>query len=149
MSKKERIRVLSLAVVRNRGRILAAAGHDGEKGEDFYRLLGGGVDFGERSTDALIREFQEELGREIRVGRLLGVVENLFAFEGRPGHEVCFIYEAEFVDEELYDWKKIPLIEESFHGRHAEWVDPSEDDPPIYPPFDYADDIMHEKSSRM
>ena len=126
MSKKNRIRVLSLAVIRNGAAILSSQGHDGKKQEDFYRLLGGGVDFGERSEEALIREFQEELDAKIRVLRLLTVVENLFTFEGQEGHEICFIHEAEFVDGDFYRLSRLPLVEESFRGRFAVWVDPAE-----------------------
>lgn len=126
MPKKSRIRVLALAVVKNDNRILASPGYDRKKKRSFYRLLGGGIDFGERAEDALVREFREELGQDITVVKFLKVLENLFSFEGEEGHEICFIFEAEFVDKGLYAMDRLPLIEESFHGRYAKWVDPRE-----------------------
>jgi len=40
--------------------------------------MGGGVDFGETSRDALQREFQEEIQAELTNIRHLGCLENLF-----------------------------------------------------------------------
>jgi 8-oxo-dGTP pyrophosphatase MutT (NUDIX family) len=40
---------------------LVAHGHDSVKSEDFYRPLGGGIEFGELSEAALRREIKEEL----------------------------------------------------------------------------------------
>lgn len=93
------IRVLALAVLRRAdGRILVEKGEDTKKGEVFYRPLGGGVEFGERGEDALKREFREELGKEIVVRGFLQAVENIFVWEGRPGHEVILFFDCAFAD---------------------------------------------------
>jgi len=88
------IRVKAMAVLTN-----AAGTHhlvmrwpDVVKGEDFHRLLGGGVELGERSEAAVVREISEELGATLLEPTLLGVVENIFEFDGEPGHEVVFVY---------------------------------------------------------
>ena len=88
------IRVKAMAVLRN-----AAGTHhlvmrwpDATQGEEFHRLLGGGVEPGERTVDAVVREIAEELGATLLDPELLGVVENIFEFEGEPGHEVVFVY---------------------------------------------------------
>ena len=60
--------------------------------DDFYALPGGRVELMESSEEALRREMHEELGLEIRVERLLWVVENLFIYEGRKGHELGLYY---------------------------------------------------------
>ena len=65
---------------------------------DFHRLLGGHVEFGERSADAVVREIAEELGTALVRPVLLGVLENVFTFDGRPGHEVVFVYAGSLPD---------------------------------------------------
>ncbi len=58
----------------------------------FHRLLGGHVEFGERSIEAVVREIAEELHTELTDVALLGVLESIFWYAGRPGHEVVFVY---------------------------------------------------------
>jgi ADP-ribose pyrophosphatase YjhB (NUDIX family) len=58
----------------------------------FHRLLGGNVEFGELVAECVAREILEETGREFVVTALLGHLENVFTFEGRPGHEVDFVF---------------------------------------------------------
>ena len=60
--KKQKIRVIAVSVFQNAGRILVFKGHDPVKGETFYRPLGGAIEFGETSQQALVREIREELG---------------------------------------------------------------------------------------
>ena len=104
------------------GRYFANPGEDRIKGYKFYRFCGGGIEFGETAADALRREFMEEFGVRVIPGRQIGIVENIFEFEGAPGHEIVFILEAEFEDKKLYDMEKIPLIEEEFSGKFCTWV---------------------------
>lgn len=86
------IRVLALAVLLWRDHLLCAEGYDTVKQQTFFRPLGGGVEFGERAEDAAVRELREELGMTVEVRAPLGVAENLFTYQGRPGHEVVFEY---------------------------------------------------------
>ena len=92
------IRVLALAVIRRGDELLVEDGKDPVKGEHYLRLLGGGVDFGERGEDAVRRELHEEIGVELADVRFLGVVENLFTLLDKPHHEVCLLYAARFAD---------------------------------------------------
>ena len=55
---------------------------------DFWVLPGGGVRPFESSEAAVKREFREELGIEIRVLRLLWIVENAFVFDGIRVHGI-------------------------------------------------------------
>ena len=48
------------------------------EGQDFWFLPGGRGELGEPARDTLVREMREEINAEIRVGRLLWVVENFF-----------------------------------------------------------------------
>ena len=56
--------------------------------EDFWFLPGGRVELLETSGEALIREMKEELGVEVRIERLLWVVENFFELDGKSYHEL-------------------------------------------------------------
>jgi 8-oxo-dGTP pyrophosphatase MutT (NUDIX family) len=49
-------------------------GSDPSDGRTFHRLLGGGVELGERSVEAVVREIAEELGATMLEPRLLGVL---------------------------------------------------------------------------
>jgi 8-oxo-dGTP pyrophosphatase MutT (NUDIX family) len=81
--------------------------------------LGGGIEFGEDSRAALVREIEEELKAEVENIQLLGVLENLFVFEGQPGHEIVFVYDAEFVDKTLYQQETIQAYE---HGNNSHFI---------------------------
>ena len=82
MHKPGEIRVLALGMIIDGDRIFISEGYDPVKQQTFYRAMGGGVDFGETSRDALQREFQEEIQAELTNIRYLGCLENLFVFNG-------------------------------------------------------------------
>jgi ADP-ribose pyrophosphatase YjhB (NUDIX family) len=122
----EGIRAMALAIIKNeKNQILVSPGYDKIKNESFYRLLGGGVDFKEYSEDALKREFQEELNAELTNCKLLGVVENIFTYDGLTGHEICFIYSADFVDAKMYEQSEFKIIDSKDEGRVI-WLDETE-----------------------
>jgi 8-oxo-dGTP pyrophosphatase MutT (NUDIX family) len=105
MAKKKRVRPLAICVFRNNDCILVAEGYDPVKDEHFYRPLGGGIEFGESSQETICRELMEELNVEVERDRLsyLGAVENIFHFNGSPGHEIVLIYDGRLKDAALYD----------------------------------------------
>lgn len=86
------IRNISVGLPVKAGHVLALFGTDRSRGLDFLRAIGGGIEFGERAEDALRREFMEELGVQLESVELLGVRENIFTYEGEPGHEISHIY---------------------------------------------------------
>lgn len=45
----------------------------------------------------------EELRLDINVTGYVDMIENIFTWEGIPGHEIILIYEAEFSDKSVYD----------------------------------------------
>lgn len=92
----QRIRVIAICLVLHDDHLLMAEGYDSVKEETFYRSLGGEVEFGEPAADAVARELREELGRDVEVRDLLGVIENRFTLEGDQGHEIVFEYLATF-----------------------------------------------------
>jgi 8-oxo-dGTP pyrophosphatase MutT (NUDIX family) len=68
----------------------------------FYRRLGGAIEFGERAVHTLRRELNEEIGEEIADLHYLATLENIFTFNGRPGHEIVLVYGGRFVDPRIY-----------------------------------------------
>lgn len=114
------IRPLVLVIINHNGRTLVSPGHDHVKGVDFYRLLGGGIEFGEDSLSALRREIKEELGLELKNYQLLNIQENIFEFNGHAGHEICFIYRADLASEEIYQKESVQILDETNH--QAIWL---------------------------
>jgi ADP-ribose pyrophosphatase YjhB (NUDIX family) len=95
------IRVKAFAVLLDRSRsrhVVWVAQDETKRPTTFHRLLGGHVEFGERSADAVVREINEELGTRLEEVVLLGVLENVFRYAGEPGHEVVFVYGATIRD---------------------------------------------------
>ncbi len=117
-----KIKAKSFCLMRNGERILVYRSYDPAKDEYFWRPLGGSIEFGERSHEAAIREMLEETGHRVENPKLLGVYENIFEYDGKPGHEIVFLYDAAFADRSVYDQQELPCYE---HGndRHftAEW----------------------------
>ena len=91
MNKFEEIRPIVLGLAFKDNKLLVSEGFDKIKNQTFYRCLGGGIKFLEKSTDALKREFKEEINIDIEIKDFLGVSENMFTFEGKNAHELVFI----------------------------------------------------------
>ncbi|MEX2256237.1 MAG: NUDIX domain-containing protein [Acidimicrobiia bacterium] len=115
------IRVVAVCVVLRDDEILVFEGRDAVEGRTFYRPLGGGVEFGERSAETIVREIREELGIDVRVGRDLGTLENVFTWQSEPRHEVLRVHEADFIDRGMYARDRFDLTE---HGEklQALWL---------------------------
>ena len=116
------IRVVALAVFLVGDRILVARGVDPVSGEAFHRPLGGGVEFGETAAVAVRREMMEELSASIDEPTQLGVLENVFEYAGRPGHEIVFVFDARFSDAALYEQSELPVTETGSGWRAARWM---------------------------
>ena len=123
--KKKRIRPLAICVFRHNDRILVAEGYDPVKDEHFYRPLGGGIEFGENSTETICREVMEEINTEVEEASLkyLGAVENIFHFNGNPGHEIVLIYDGALKESGLYEQAVILGQEANGEDIHAVWKD--------------------------
>jgi 8-oxo-dGTP pyrophosphatase MutT (NUDIX family) len=96
------IRPIALAVIRRGDELLVFQGHDSIKDEEFFRPLGGGIEFGETAEQALRREIREELDVGLGLVSFLGVLENIFEYEGSPGHEIAFVFDATVDDDSFY-----------------------------------------------
>ncbi len=121
MHKPGEIRVLALGLVREGDRVFISQGYDPAKQQAFYRAMGGGVDFGETSREALEREFQEEIQAELINIRYLGCLENLFTFNGKQGHEILQVYECDFADPKFYQLEQL-VFNEGKRKKTALWV---------------------------
>lgn len=118
----QKIRPISICLFRNGNRILVCENFDSVKQDYFCRPLGGGIEFGESSRAAMLREIEEEVGLEVENLRLIDVVENIFVCEGGQGHEVVFVYDAEFVDKSLYQQEEISGYEHEVNAHFkAKW----------------------------
>ncbi|WP_053367884.1 NUDIX hydrolase [Bacillus sp. FJAT-27245] len=101
--KKGQIRAIAICVFRKGDSILVFEGFDEVKKDYYYRPIGGGIEYGETSCDALKREVLEEIGASITNMNFLGAVENIFTYNGDLGHEIVFVYDAEFVEKSFYE----------------------------------------------
>ena len=61
-------------------------------GWNWWGLPGGRVEMLEHSDEALKREMREELATDVKVGRLVWVVENFFKPEDQHYHEIGMYY---------------------------------------------------------
>jgi ADP-ribose pyrophosphatase YjhB (NUDIX family) len=117
-------RAVALGVVEHQGKILVEKIHGKhEKGEGiYYRPPGGGIDHGELSGEALIREFAEEVQAEVINPRFLGVLENVFRVEESVGHEIAFLYLVDFADRTLYGREDMQIVEDGISQNDAVWI---------------------------
>ena len=124
MGKKKRIRPLAICIFRHDDRILVAEGYDSVKDEYFYRPLGGGIEFGETSMETVCRELMEELNVEVDRDSLtyLGTVENIFHFNGTPGHEIVLIYDGALKESGLYEQAVLTGQEANGEDIRAVWM---------------------------
>lgn len=122
------IRPIAICLFLHNNKILVAEGYDPVKDEHFYRPLGGGIEFGEHSTEAICRELMEEVGLEGEPGslRYLGALENRFHFNGVPGHEIVLVYDGTLKDPGSYEQTMLLGKEANGEEFGAVWKDVEE-----------------------
>jgi ADP-ribose pyrophosphatase YjhB (NUDIX family) len=120
------IKTKALCIFRYKEKVLLSKGYDPNKNENYLRPIGGGIEYGELSERAVCREVMEEIDKQIIYPKLLGVLENLFTFDGQQGHEVVFIYCADFVDESMYQIQQITGHERNGSTYLAQWFSKEE-----------------------
>ena len=133
----QRIKLKALAILFNEActhHLVARKEDSTARPTGFHRLLGGNVEFGELVADCVAREILEETGRPFVAGELLGHLENVFTFEGRPGHEVDFVFTGQADLDDLVPPEGGWMVEgqERFP---VEWrrVDDADVEIPLYP----------------
>lgn len=141
MEQPQKPRVKVMCILTHEGKTLASKGYDKNKDETFYRLLGGSLEFGETLEDGVRREIREELHCEIENLIFAKLVENIFTYEGKQGHDLVFLYKGELSDKALYKKETIHIIE-PYSEFEAAWI-PVEDvlsgKITLYPAADYSD----------
>lgn len=123
MNKFKEIRPVVLGLAIKDNKLLVSEGFDNVKKQTFYRCLGGGIEFLEKSTDALEREFKEEITIDIVIKDFLGISENIFTFEGKRAHELILFYSIEISDENYQAEYKV--IDDN-GASIAKWIDINE-----------------------
>lgn len=123
MDKFKEIRPIALGLAIKNNKLLVSEGFDKVKNETFYRCLGGGIEFLEKSEEALKREFLEEINVDITVKDFLGISENIFTYQGKKAHELILFYSIEISDKNYQEEYKV--IDN--HGETiAKWIDINE-----------------------
>jgi mutator protein MutT len=79
-----------------------------------FALPGGGVDLGETVESALIREFIEETGLDIKVGKLLAVKDDYFTYGGKYCQSVLVFYQVSQVGGQLISHNQEDVAETKF-----------------------------------
>lgn len=120
-----KIRTIAICKIEHDGHIFVLEGYDPVKRNTFYRPIGGGIEFGELAAEAAKREFREELDTEIEVLDTDHVYENVFEFNGKPGHEIVFMLNAKFRDASFYEKREFVGDAEGTPFK-AKWVKISE-----------------------
>jgi 8-oxo-dGTP pyrophosphatase MutT (NUDIX family) len=120
-----RIRALALCVFHHQGKILVHRFVDPVTGQSLFRPVGGGIEFGETSAQAIEREVQEELDLAIDNLRLVGTLESLFTYNNIPGHEIVQVYDGQFRDQHLYQMPYLDGHESDGMAFQVTWQDSS------------------------
>lgn len=125
------IRNLAVGLPVRSGFVLVLDGADAVKGEVFFRAIGGGIEFGESAERALRREFEEELRITLERVDLLGVTENIFEYEGQPGHEIVHVFRVSSSELDAIPLDaQLSVLDE---GSPVRWVPFGDLDRPLYP----------------
>lgn len=119
MNKFEEIRPIVLGLATKDNKLLVSEGYDKIKKQTFYRCLGGGIEFLEKSEDALKREFSEEINVNININNFLGVSENIFTYNGKNAHELVLYYEIDLEDK---DYKEEYIVNDDNGQSKATWI---------------------------
>ena len=101
----------------------------------FCFVPGGRVEYGENAIEALAREFREELGEDVEVGRLFLSADNLFELDGKRYQEIVPYFLMDLVaDSSLY--AREGIFEGDEPGSAFQWIELSElDRANLFPPF--------------
>lgn len=125
-----KLNIRAAGVIIHNGKILAHRNIN----SDHYALVGGRVQIGENSAKTVRREIQEELGKNIEITSYIATIENFFEMKGSKYHEILFVHQAEFINDED---KKIEYTLKNKEGKdylQYEWLDLSKiEEYPLYP----------------
>ena len=125
-----KLNIRAAGVIIHNGKILAHRNIN----SDHYALVGGRVQIGENSAKTVKREMQEELGKNVEITGYIATIENFFEMKGSKYHEILFVHQVEFIDDED---KKIKYTLKNREGKdylQYEWIDLNKiEEYPLYP----------------
>lgn len=84
--------IRACGILRHEGSVLISNESDGT-----VTLPGGAVKISETSQEAVVREFYEETGFQVKTECLLSVVENFFSLNQQTYQQIIFVYEVSLV----------------------------------------------------
>jgi len=126
--------VKAMALIRRpRDGALLVSEHTDPAEAPFHRPLGGHVDFGEYALNTVHREFLEEIGQSLTGVRLLGVLENIFPWNGATQHEIVFMFAASLADPAAYEIAEQYILDQVDKPTRVIWRASGATSPPLYP----------------
>jgi len=121
-SGKDKIKVKALCIFQDDDEIFVSKSFDTVKKDYFYRPIGGTTEFCEYTIETVKREILEEMKAEIKNVTLERIWESIFVCDGINGHEIVFLYRADFVDKMNYERRKYTIIESNGEEVEASWI---------------------------
>lgn len=120
------------AVIINDNKILAQRNTK----DNTYYLVGGRVQFGETTEEALVRELKEELNIEVKTYQPLWINEHFFNVNSNPFHEIGMYYIVDICNTGFIHYEKSFEKKEQDRTNCYEWIDIDElDNIVLYPIF--------------
>lgn len=92
------------------------------KYDKYWTFVGGKPQFGESTADAVIREYEEEVGVKLQLDRLAAVIENFFTLQGKNWHQYIFFYLLKDKENALEFFEGERAIADNRNGIYK-WVD--------------------------
>ncbi len=86
-----------------------------------YALPGGRIQVTEDSKEALKREVKEEMNEDLTNISFRGIFENFFTADGTKYHEYMWMYQADFMDDKMFQSDSI-ITTEGSKVNHFEWI---------------------------
>lgn len=125
-----KLNIRAAGVIIHNGKILAHRNIN----SDHYALVGGRVQIGENSAKTVRREIQEELGKNIEITGYIATIENFFEMKGSKYHEILFVHQAEFINDEDKEIEYTLKNKEGKDYLQYEWLDLNKiEEYPLYP----------------
>lgn len=87
------------------------------KKDGYYVLPGGHIEFGEISSEALLREVEEEVKIKVKILNLFCVLENIYYYKNKINQEINCFYKVECL-EELEDIFETEEIDKGINKHH-------------------------------
>jgi len=120
------IKPVALCIFRKQDEILVAEQYDARRQQPYYIPLGGTLEPGEYSWEAVRREIKQELGEDIKNLTFLGPTESIERQGGELNHQIIFMFEGEFTNRKVYRQQELIGRGNNGHSLRAVWKPLSE-----------------------